>query len=97
MGPRPGGGPRWLGGVGLTARHSRDDWDWSDDRLEAAARRLDRWRGAARGGDGTSALDEVRACLDRDLDTPSALAAVDEAADAGRDVAPAAALLGVAL
>jgi L-cysteine:1D-myo-inositol 2-amino-2-deoxy-alpha-D-glucopyranoside ligase len=78
-------------------RQYRDDWDWTDDRLEVAAGRLDRWRGATRGGDGGSALDEVRACLDRDLDTPSALAVVDEAADAGRDVGPAAALLGVAL
>jgi hypothetical protein len=42
-------------------------------------------------------LDEVRACLDRDLDTPSALAVIDDAADAGRDVTAAAALLGVEL
>ena len=35
--------------------------------------------------------------LDDDLDTPAAVAAIDEAADAGRGVAEAAALLGVDL
>jgi hypothetical protein len=42
-------------------------------------------------------LREVRALLDRDLDTPSALAAIDAAVDAGRDITAAAALLGVDL
>jgi L-cysteine:1D-myo-inositol 2-amino-2-deoxy-alpha-D-glucopyranoside ligase len=83
--------------LGVIDRHYREDWDWTDARLDVAAARLDRWRGAARGGDGGRVLDEVRACLDRDLDTPSALAVVDEAADAGQDVTAAAALLGVAL
>jgi L-cysteine:1D-myo-inositol 2-amino-2-deoxy-alpha-D-glucopyranoside ligase len=78
-------------------RHYRDDWDWTEGLLDAAAVRLDRWRGAGRGGHGGAVLDEVRACLDRDLDTSSALAVVDEAADAGRDVGPATALLGVEL
>ncbi len=41
--------------------------------------------------------DDVRAALDDDLDTPTALAAIDEAAASGRAVAPAAALLGVRL
>jgi hypothetical protein len=39
----------------------------------------------------------VRSCLDHDLDTPAALAVLDEAADGGHDLAAAAALLGVAL
>jgi L-cysteine:1D-myo-inositol 2-amino-2-deoxy-alpha-D-glucopyranoside ligase len=78
-------------------QHYRDDWDWTDGLLDAAAVRLDRWRGAGRGGDGGAALDEVRACLDRDLDTPSALAVLDDAAEAGREVRPAATLLGVDL
>ncbi len=42
-------------------------------------------------------LTAVRNFLDDDLDAPSALAALDEEADAGRDVAAGAALLGVAL
>lgn len=44
-----------------------------------------------------AALDAVRACLDDDLDTPSALAAVDAAAASGHSVATAALLLGVTL
>src|SRR5215510_5083981 len=45
--------------------------------------RLERWR-AAGAGDG--ALDEVRARLDDDLDTPGAVAAIDAAAAGGRGV-----------
>jgi L-cysteine:1D-myo-inositol 2-amino-2-deoxy-alpha-D-glucopyranoside ligase len=42
-------------------------------------------------------VDAVRAALDDDLDTPSALAAIDAAAAAGHGVHDAAALLGVPL
>ena len=42
-------------------------------------------------------LDDVRAALDDDLDCPGALAAIDEAAQAGYNVASAAALLGITL
>jgi L-cysteine:1D-myo-inositol 2-amino-2-deoxy-alpha-D-glucopyranoside ligase len=42
-------------------------------------------------------LDEVRGCLDDDLDTPGAVAAIDVAASAGHGVREAAALLGVDL
>jgi L-cysteine:1D-myo-inositol 2-amino-2-deoxy-alpha-D-glucopyranoside ligase len=83
--------------LAVLAHHYRGGWEWTDGLLDVASRRIDRWRGAARGGDGGVALDGVRACLDLDLDTPSALAAIDDAAEAGRDVVPAAALLGVEL
>jgi L-cysteine:1D-myo-inositol 2-amino-2-deoxy-alpha-D-glucopyranoside ligase len=49
------------------------------------------------GGQASSLLDEVRACLDDDLDTPGALAAIDRAAAAGTDVTDSATLLGVDL
>jgi len=66
--------------------------------MPAAADRLARWQAAsATAGDGDAALDEVRAALDDDLDTPAAIAAVDEAADLGKGVGQAAALLGVDL
>ena len=42
-------------------------------------------------------IEEVRAALDDDLDTPSALAAIDSAAALGLGVHDAAALLGVDL
>jgi len=66
--------------------------------MPEAAERLARWRaGAERGGDGSAALDAVRARLDDDLDTPGAVEAVDAGADAGADVTDAALLLGVRL
>ena len=40
-------------------------------------------------------LDEVRAALDEDLDTPGAIEAIDRAAAKGLGVSEAAALLGV--
>ena len=83
--------------LAVLAHHYRHGWAWTDDLVPAAEARLDRWRGAARGAGGDAVLDEVRACLDRDLDTPSALAAVDDAVGAGRDIRPAASLLGVEL
>jgi hypothetical protein len=39
----------------------------------------------------------VRAALNDDLDAPSALSAIDDAAHAGYNVAPAASLLGISL
>jgi L-cysteine:1D-myo-inositol 2-amino-2-deoxy-alpha-D-glucopyranoside ligase len=80
--------------LALVSQHYRRDWDWTDDLVPAAARRLDAWRAS---GPGEGALDEVRAALDDDLDTPRAVALVDDAAASGRGVGAAAALLGVAL
>jgi len=83
--------------LALLSHHYRADWDWHARDLEQAAERLARWRAAAVTEDGTEGLDAVRQFLDDDLDAPSALAALDEEAAAGRDVGPGAALLGVAL
>jgi L-cysteine:1D-myo-inositol 2-amino-2-deoxy-alpha-D-glucopyranoside ligase len=53
--------------------------------------------GTDRAGQGESAavLAQVRAHLDDDLDTPSAIAVIDQAAERGVHVGAAAALLGV--
>jgi L-cysteine:1D-myo-inositol 2-amino-2-deoxy-alpha-D-glucopyranoside ligase len=72
----------------------RTEWEWDDSRMPRAAERLERWRAA---GPGDGALEEVRAALDDDLDTPAALAAVDRAAASGQGVATAGELLGVEL
>ncbi len=80
--------------LGVLAHHYRDSWSWNDGIMPAAARRLEAWQAA---GVGDGGLEAARSALDADLDTPSALAAVDEAAAAGRGVAEAAALLGVDL
>jgi L-cysteine:1D-myo-inositol 2-amino-2-deoxy-alpha-D-glucopyranoside ligase len=38
--------------LSILAHHYRTDWDWTDEGLAAASRRLDRWRAAVRVGSG---------------------------------------------
>jgi L-cysteine:1D-myo-inositol 2-amino-2-deoxy-alpha-D-glucopyranoside ligase len=85
--------------LGILAHHYRSSWAWDEGVMPAAGRRLDAWRaaGAASGAAGGPLLDEVRAGLDEDLDTPRAIEAIDEAAREGLPVGAAAALLGVDL
>lgn len=83
--------------LAVIEHHYRREWSWDDDLMPRSAQRLDRWQGASRHGDGEGVLDEVRRLLDTDLDTPSALEAIDDAVDRGHDVTRAAALLGVDL
>ena len=91
--------------LALLAHHYRQDWQWTEGDMPAAAERLARWRAApgaatATGpgiGAGGAGLEPVRARLDDDLDTPGALSALDDLAAAGGPVDRAAALLGVEL
>jgi len=76
----------------VIGHHYRSEWDWHEHLMTEAADRLRKWR---RAGEGGGALDEARAALDDDLDTPAALRAIDEAAASGRGVSEAASLLGV--
>lgn len=78
----------------LLLHRYRRPWNWHDDLLVDAEERLTRWR---RAGLGDGALDVTRAALDDDLDTPTALAAIDAAAEVGQGVSAAAELLGVEL
>ena len=78
----------------LMENHYREPWEWDETRMPRAAERLERWQTA---GAGNGALDEVRAALDDDLDTPAAVAAIDAAAAAGQGVSQASALLGIEL
>jgi L-cysteine:1D-myo-inositol 2-amino-2-deoxy-alpha-D-glucopyranoside ligase len=88
--------------LALLAHHYRSDWEWDERDLSVAADRIDRWRSAA-GSPGTASstaraiLGGVRRHLDEDLDAPSALVLIDEAAAGGHDVTQACALLGVAI
>jgi len=82
--------------LAIIEHHYRTSWSWDEDLMPRAAARLRRWQAAAEG-DGAHALADVRAALDNDLDTPAALAAVDDAAERGEGVRDAAALLGVDL
>ncbi|GGU55301.1 L-cysteine:1D-myo-inositol 2-amino-2-deoxy-alpha-D-glucopyranoside ligase [Streptomyces lavendofoliae] len=98
--------------LALLAHHYRADWEWTEEVLQEAVERLDRWRAAVSRPDGPSAdalVEEVREALADDLDAPAALAAVDrwaarQQAEGGTDEAApglvsriADALLGVAL
>jgi L-cysteine:1D-myo-inositol 2-amino-2-deoxy-alpha-D-glucopyranoside ligase len=103
--------------LAILAHRYRLDWEWEEHLVVEATARLARWRdgggpddgGRYEGGrydggrydGGRDVVDEVRAALDDDLDTPAALAAIDAAAASGaagpENLAAAAALLGVVL
>ena len=70
--------------------------EWNDDDLARNAARLEVWR-TSQSGDGGAGLERLRAALDDDLDTPSAIAILDEESSAGRSVRAGAALLGIDL
>ncbi len=80
--------------LALVAQHYRHEWEWNDAMMPAAEARLERWLVA---GEGDGALDAVRSALDDDLDAPTAVAAIDDAASRGEGVSTAAMLLGVDL
>ena len=89
--------------LGVFAGHYRDERDWSDEVLKEAKHRLSVWReavatpGSMAGAQGVVA--KLRAAIANDLDTPAALAAVDEwsQADRGTDEEGAADLVRTAL
>jgi L-cysteine:1D-myo-inositol 2-amino-2-deoxy-alpha-D-glucopyranoside ligase len=80
--------------LGIVANHYRTEWEWNENIMPEAAARLERWLAA---GEGDGALEEVRAALDNDLDTPAAVAAIDAATARGEGASTAAMLLGVDL
>jgi L-cysteine:1D-myo-inositol 2-amino-2-deoxy-alpha-D-glucopyranoside ligase len=66
--------------LALLAHHYRTPWDWTDQGLAEAQERLGTWRAAMSvnaGPDAEATVARVRECLADDLDTPTALAAVD--------------------
>ena len=66
--------------LAILAHHYRIDWDWTDDVLQAAQARLERWTEALsreQGPDPEPVLQRLREALADDLDAPTALAAVD--------------------
>ncbi len=67
--------------LALMEGHYRSNRDWSEALLDRAIERLQLWRGAlahSRGTSATDSIDRIRESLANDLDTPSALAAVDK-------------------
>ena len=66
--------------LGLLAGHYRADRSWSQQVLDEATARLQRWRTATAlpaGPDAADTIARVRQYLADDLDTPKALAALD--------------------
>jgi len=66
--------------LALLARHHREDWIWDDGQLIDAQQRLETWRKALSGNGGPIAdqtVDDIRAALADDLDSPRAIEAVD--------------------
>jgi L-cysteine:1D-myo-inositol 2-amino-2-deoxy-alpha-D-glucopyranoside ligase len=84
--------------LGIIEHHYRYEWEWDDTLMPRNRDRLDAWtRASSEGADDLAVLDDVRAALDDDLDTPGAIAAIDAAAAKGTGARSAAALLGVDL
>lgn len=82
--------------MAVLEHHYRNEWEWDEELMPRNHRRLLAWKESV-GGGTSDVLESVRQHLDDDLDTPSAMAAIDEAASAGQDVSLAASLLGVDL
>ena len=68
--------------VGVYAGHYRGDRDWSDEVLATAQERLERWRAAAETPGSLETVQDtvqqVRAALADDLDTPRVLQVLDD-------------------
>ncbi|WP_449385291.1 cysteine--1-D-myo-inosityl 2-amino-2-deoxy-alpha-D-glucopyranoside ligase [Cellulomonas soli] len=70
--------------LAILAHRYRDDWEWTQDGQAQAEQRLATWRAALSGNGGRDAapvIATVREALADDLDTPRALAVVDDWAD----------------
>ena len=78
--------------LALINHHYRHSWSWTPDLMEMADQRLRSWVNA---GTGDGGLEQVRNCLDDDLNTPEAVRVLDAQAAAGNGVSEAAKLLGV--
>ncbi len=73
------------------AHHYRTEWEWDETELVLATDRVERWKSASGEEAG---IEQVRAALDNDLDTPTALDILDKVVADGKSVHDAGALLG---
>lgn len=67
--------------LAIMRHHYRDTWEWTHPQVEQAQADLDRWRMALSGygtANSLELLSQIRQLISNDLNTPEALAAVDE-------------------
>jgi len=63
----------------LLQHHYGSDWEWFAGELELAISKLAKWRSAFRQAQGApNVVSDLIAILQQDLDTPTAIALVDE-------------------
>lgn len=77
---RQGGADPMAIRLALLSHHYRDDWEWTADQLKAATRRLASWRSVLDlpgAMPAAQTIEAVRSALRDDLDTRTALAAID--------------------
>ena len=71
--------------LGVFSSHYREDRDWSDEVLRTAQERLERWRAASRTPGTVEEIKDVvhnvRQALADDVDTPRAIAVLDQWAE----------------
>lgn len=63
----------------LLQHHYRSDWEWFAEELAQATTKLASWRKAFSQGNGAqNVVQQIASALQRDLDTPAAIAIVDD-------------------
>ena len=82
--------------LALISNHYRREWEWTSSSMTVSLAKLESWS-AAKNGDGTAGLAEVRSALDDDLNAPAAVEVLDQAAAAGHSIKSSAKLLGIDL
>jgi L-cysteine:1D-myo-inositol 2-amino-2-deoxy-alpha-D-glucopyranoside ligase len=78
--------------LAILGHHYRESWEWREEEIINAQVEVESWKSS---GAGSGAIEEVRACLDDDLDTPGAIAAIADAVARGEGVRETLSLLGV--
>jgi L-cysteine:1D-myo-inositol 2-amino-2-deoxy-alpha-D-glucopyranoside ligase len=83
--------------LAVIEHHYRDSWEWDNTLMARCDARLVAWAAASHHEDDDELVADVRAALDNDLDTVTAVHLIDAAAANGRGVMTAAGILGVNL
>jgi L-cysteine:1D-myo-inositol 2-amino-2-deoxy-alpha-D-glucopyranoside ligase len=83
--------------LAVIEHHYRDSWEWDDTLMPRNDARLANWQGSIGQGHDADLVASVRAALDDDLDTVTAVTLIDSAVANGCDASVAAAILGVEL